>query len=111
MQKVEVKDWKRYDAPKHFDVRTLRLHSKDQTGAEKFTVGVSHFLPGGGCEMAAPPPEKVYMVLEGEITVQTPKGEEYTLKKYESIYIGPGEERALLNKTNMPCMMLVIMPA
>ena len=32
-------------------------------------VGVSHFLPGGGAGPDASPPEKVYFVLAGELTV------------------------------------------
>jgi quercetin dioxygenase-like cupin family protein len=107
MKKVELKDAKPYVAPKHFDMRALRLHNKEISGLEKFTVGLSHFLPGGGAEMAGGPTEKVYFVIQGEVTVQTPT-EEITLRPWDSIYIGPDEQRAIINKTNMPASMLVI---
>jgi quercetin dioxygenase-like cupin family protein len=107
MKKVEIKDVKPYQAPGHFGMTAMRLHGKDETGATKFWMGLSHFLPGGGAEMGATPTEKVYFVLEGEVTVITPK-EEITLRKSDSIFIGPGEERAILNKTNLPASMLVV---
>jgi quercetin dioxygenase-like cupin family protein len=107
MKKVEIKDVKPYQAPGHFAMTAMRLHGKDETGATKFWMGLSHFLPGGGAEMGATPTEKIYFVLEGEVTVVTPK-EEITLKKSDSIFIGPGEERAIINKTNLPASMLVV---
>ena len=107
MKKVEIKDVKPYQAPGHFGMTAMRLHGKDETGATRFWMGLSHFLPGGGAEMSATPTEKIYFVLEGEVTVITPK-EEITLRKSDSIFIGPGEERAILNKTNLPASMLVV---
>ncbi len=107
MKKIELKDVKPYDAAKHFAMTAMRLHGKDESGASKFWMGLSHFLPGGGAEMDATPTEKIYFVLEGEVTVQTPK-EEITLRKYDSIFIGPNEQRAIINKTNLPASMLVI---
>ena len=44
-----------YPAPGHFDVRTLRLQGADATPVKNFTVGLSVFLPAGGCEMATTP--------------------------------------------------------
>ena len=51
--------------------------------------------------MDATPTDKVYFVLEGEVTVKTPT-EEITLRPWDSIFIGPGEQRPLINKTNKP---------
>ncbi|MBP1609205.1 MAG: Cupin domain protein [Acidobacteria bacterium] len=107
MKKVEIKDVKPYQAPGHFAMTAMRLHGKDETGTTKFWMGLSHFLPGGGAEMGATATEKIYFVLEGEVTVITPK-EEITLRKWDSIFIGPGEERAIVNKSNLPASMLVI---
>jgi len=107
MKKVELKDVKPYDAAKHFNMTAMRLHGKEESGAQKFWMGLSHFLPGGGAEMDATPTEKIYFVLEGEVTVQTPK-EEITLKPWDSIFIGPGEQRAIINKTKKPASMLVV---
>ena len=107
MKKVEIKNVKPYQAPGHFAMTAMRLHGKDETGATKFWMGLSHFLPGGGAEMGSTATEKIYFVLEGEVTITTAK-EEITLKRWDSIFIGPGEERAIINKTNLPTSMLVI---
>ena len=107
MKKVRLDEVKPYEAPGHFDVSVLRLSGKDETGAEKFWVGLSHFLPGGGAEFGATPAEKYYFVLDGEITVKTEK-EEITLGPWDSVYIAPNEGRSILNKTNKPVSMLVI---
>jgi quercetin dioxygenase-like cupin family protein len=108
MKKVEIKDVKPYDAAGHFKMTAMRLHGKEESGAQKFWMGLSHFLPGGGAEMGATPTEKIYFVLKGEVTITTPDGSEIVLKKQDSIFIGPGEERAIINKTNMPASMLVV---
>ena len=107
MKKVSLTQVKPYEAPGHFDVSVLRLSGKDETGAEKFWVGLSHFLPGGGAEFGATPAEKYYFVLDGEITVKTEK-EEITLGPWDSVYIGPNEGRSIVNKTNKPVTMLVV---
>ncbi|QCX33307.1 cupin domain-containing protein [Caloramator sp. E03] len=109
MKKVEFKDVKPYKAPKHFDCSTLRLQGKDETGITKFWMGVTHFLPGGGAEYAYEdsPTEKVYVVLEGEVTVKS-KTETIVLRKYDSLFIPPFEGREIINETNMPATMLVV---
>ncbi len=107
MKKVEIKDVKPYQAPKHFNMTAMRLHGKEETGATKFWMGLSHFLPGGGAEYDESPTEKIYYVLNGEVTVKTPQ-EEITLKASDSIFIGAGEGREIINKTNLPASMLVI---
>jgi quercetin dioxygenase-like cupin family protein len=109
MEVVRLKDAKPYEAPKHVDVRTLRLQGFDASGAEKFWVGLTHFLPGGGAQHDATPIEKVYVVVEGEVTVIT-DGAEATLKPLDSCRLAPGEARSVENRTNSPASMLVVMP-
>ncbi|MBF7095596.1 cupin domain-containing protein [Alkalibacter mobilis] len=108
MKKVDFKDVKPYNAPLHFDCSTLKLHGTEETGTTKFWMGISHFLPGGGAEYAYEDSatEKVYVVLEGEVTVKF-KDSEVILKKYDSIFIEPFEGRSIINHTNMPATMLV----
>ena len=106
MRKIEVKDAKAYEAPRHFNMTALRLHGKE-SGAEKFTVGLSHFLPGGGAEYGISPVEIVYFVLEGQITIVS-NGEKTVLRQWDSIHIAPGEGREVINETNRPASMLVI---
>jgi quercetin dioxygenase-like cupin family protein len=107
MKKINLAQVKPYEAAGHFKMVALRLSGKEETGAEKFWVGMSHFLPGGGAEFGATPAEKYYFVLDGEITVKTKK-EEITLGRWDSVYIGPNEGREIINKTNKPVSMLVV---
>jgi quercetin dioxygenase-like cupin family protein len=108
MKKVELQDAKPYAPPKHFNMTALRLHGKEETGTQQLWMGLSHFLPNGGAEMDATPAEKLYFVLEGEVTVSTPDKQTYVLKAWDSLYVGPNEARAINNNTNKPASMLVI---
>jgi quercetin dioxygenase-like cupin family protein len=107
MKKVELKDVKPYEAPGHFKMTALRLHGKEETGAQRFWMGLSHFLPQGGAEFDASPLEKIYFVLEGEVTIKTEK-EEIVLRPWDSVYIGANEGRSIINNTNRPASMLVV---
>jgi glyoxylate utilization-related uncharacterized protein len=109
MKKVRLDEVKPYEAPGHFGMVAMRLSGKEETGAQKFWVGMSHFLPGGGAEYAYEdsPMEKFYFVLDGEITVKTKK-EEFVLGPMEGIFMAPNEGREIINKTNKPVTMLVV---
>ncbi len=72
-------------------------------------MGLSVFLPAGGCEMSTTPLEKVYVVIEGEVTIVTDSGEA-TLGPLDSVYLAPNEARAIENRTNRAASMLVVMP-
>jgi len=109
MQVVRLADAKAYEAPGHFGCRTLRLQGFDASGAKAFHVGLSHFLPAGGCEHSSSPIEKVYVVTEGEVTIVTDAGEA-TLGPYDSIHLAPDEARSIENRTNRPASMLTILP-
>jgi quercetin dioxygenase-like cupin family protein len=109
MEVTRIGEARPYEAPKHFDMVGLRLQGWDASSAESFWVGLSHFLPGGGVEMDATPLEKVYVMLDGEVTVTTDDGET-TLRQYDSCRLAPGEARAIVNRTNRPASMLVAMP-
>lgn len=110
MIKRSLNDLESYDAAGHFGMTAMRIHGKEETGAEKFWVGLSTFLPGGGAEYAYEdnPLEKVYYVLEGEMTVRDKNGEVYVIHKDESISFPPNEGRYLINESNLPARMLVI---
>jgi glyoxylate utilization-related uncharacterized protein len=110
MIKRTIEELKPYDAPGHYKMTAMRIHGKEETGAEKFWIGISTFLPGGGAEYAYEdnPLEKVYYVLDGEITVADKSGNEFVVHKDESISFKPNEGRYLDNKSNRPATMLVI---
>lgn len=110
MIKKTLKDATVYSAAGHHGCTCMRYHGKEETGAVNFWVGMSTFLPGGGAEYAYEdnPLEKVYYVLEGEMTVTDKDGNEYVIHKDESISFPPNEGRYLENKGKLPARMLVI---
>jgi len=104
-------DVKTYDAPNHRACSTLRLFGAEAGGTQSLIVGISHFLPGGGAGPDASPPDKVYFVLAGELTVIV-GGKETVLKKHDSCFIGRHESREIVNRGNEVCSILVsIAPA
>jgi mannose-6-phosphate isomerase-like protein (cupin superfamily) len=109
MQVVRIGDAQEYDAPSHFGMSALRLQGWNLSDSQGFWVGLSHFLPGGGVTREAGELEKVYVVLEGEVTVVTDDGET-TLRRLDSCYIPPGEARAIENRTKLPASMLTVLP-
>jgi quercetin dioxygenase-like cupin family protein len=109
MQVTRIDAAEPYEAPKHIDMRALRLQGFDASPSENFWVGLSHFLPGGGAESDATPLEKVYVVTDGVVTVLTDDGE-HELRPLDSCYLEPGERRSIENRTNRPASMLVVMP-
>ena len=109
MHLTRLGDAQAYEAPKHFDMRGLRLQGFDASPAEGFWVGLSCFLPGGGAEPDASPLEKVYVVLEGEVTVVTDEAKT-ELGPLDSCYLKAGERRSIVNNTNRPASMIVVMP-
>ena len=100
----------RYDAPKHFDMRSLRLQGFDVSASKFAWVGLSHFLPQGGAQMDAGPLEKIYVVLSGEITIELGDGSRQVLRPLDSCHIPGGEPRAIRNDGNAVATMLVVMP-
>lgn len=96
-----------YAAPGHHGMTAFALQGREVTANEHFWVGLSMFLPGGGAEEAASATEKVYVVLEGEITVVT-EAETVGLKPMDSCRIAPGESRAIENRGHDVAKMLVI---
>lgn len=99
-----------YEAPNHHGVRSLRLQGTEAGGPQGFTVGLSHFLPGGGAGPDASPLEKVYVVLSGVMTVIA-GGQEQVIGPLDSCCIGPNVTREIVNRGNDVVTMLVVMPS
>ncbi|MBE6914880.1 MAG: cupin domain-containing protein [Ruminococcaceae bacterium] len=110
MIKRSYKDLEPYFPAGHFGVTCKRYHGKDETGAEKFWIGISEFEPGGGADWAYDdnPLEKVYFILEGEMTVTDKDGNKCVMGPMESISFPPNEGRGLKNESDKPAKMLVI---
>lgn len=98
-----------YEAPNHHGVRSLRLQGAEAGGPQAFTLGLSHFLPGGGAGPDASPLEKAYVVLSGTMTVIA-GGQERALGPMDSCWIGPNVTREVVNRGNDVVTMLVVMP-
>lgn len=96
-----------YAAPGHFGMTAFRLQGQDASPNRSFWCGLSRFEPGGGAERSSSALERVYVVIEGCMTVTTDDGER-DLLPLDSCRIAPGEARALVNRTDAPVTMLVI---
>ena len=99
----------KYEAPGHFDVRTTRLHNPADVNGGTIVNGLSHFLPGGGADVAPANFEMIYYIISGEMTVEMEDGQKYCLKKGDSVHMGKGTGRASLNTGITAAQMLVIM--
>lgn len=109
MHVKKFEDAQPYEAPNHRDVVGLRLQGFEEGGPTNQWIGLSQFLPGGGAGPDSTPFEKVYVIVEGEMTVMVGE-EEVTLKKFDSCTIPPNEIRTIENKRNDVCTMMVVIP-
>ena len=71
MKVNRLADLQEYEASGHFDMKGFRLQGFDASDAENFWTGLSYFLPGGGTTHTATPLEKVYVGIEGNLTIVT----------------------------------------
>ena len=99
-------DAKSYEAPNHRGVYGLRLQGFEEGGPINHWIGYSQFLPGGGAGPDGPPVERVYVVLEGEMTVIV-DCKENVLRALDSCSIPAGQTREIINRSNHVCKMLV----
>lgn len=109
MQVTRHQEAKQYPARNHHEMVAFRLQGGEASTTDSLWVGLSLFLPGGSADHGSAPSEKVYVVLEGEITVIF-NGQEVTLGALDSILIEANEERAVVNRSNDICKMLVVSP-
>jgi len=98
---------KAYDVPDHFGMTAMRLQGEGVSSLKDSWVGLSTFLPGGGAETGAAPTGKVYVVIEGSMTVTTVEGDT-VLHANDSCFLPPNTERSIVNNTNHVVRMLVI---
>ncbi len=109
MRVKKFADAKPYDAVNHRGNLGLRLQGFEPGGPANQWVGLSYFLPGGGAGPDSTPFEKVYVVMEGEMTVII-GGAETVLHKLDSCTIAPNEAREIVNRGNSVCTMVVVVP-
>jgi uncharacterized cupin superfamily protein len=108
MEVTRAADAPAYEPVRHHDVTAWRLQGFDASGTTLFWVGLSRYEPGARAERDASATEKVYVVLEGELTVITDAGEA-VLGPLDSCYLARGEPRAVENRSGSRASMLVLM--
>ncbi len=109
MHLKRFEDAQPYEAPNHFACHGLRLQGFEENGPTNQWVGLSQFLPGGGAGPDSTPFEKVYVVLDGEMTVIV-DDQETVLGPMDSCTIPANEVRKIENRNNTICKMLVVIP-
>lgn len=98
-----------YDAPGHHDMHLVRLQGREAGPADTVWIGVSTLEPGGGTTLDASNVEKMYVVLDGEVTISNGREEE-RLQQWDSCRISPNEARQLRNDTLGLAKILLVMP-
>ena len=103
---VRKSDAYAYEAPGHYNMLPTRLHNPEDVNDGKLVVGLSHFLPGGGCQFGNNPMESVYYIISGEMTLTTDDGET-VLHEGDTFHCGPGTNKGIQNNGTETCKMLV----
>ena len=102
---------KPYTAKGHdVTIHTMHLQHKSMGCEAPYWIGNSYYLPGAKAEMSASPLDKIYIILDGQLTIELGNGEIIKLNKGDSIWIGQDEARAIRNETTAVASMLVVMP-
>lgn len=107
MRVTRIADAEPFAPVGHEGVGPVRLQGGSNTPTEKFTVALSHYLPGGEAQLAPQDAETVYVLLSGEL-VMAADGAEETLVANDSVHFTEGTLRTVQNRTNLPASMLVI---
>jgi quercetin dioxygenase-like cupin family protein len=96
-----------YVARAHHDVATMRLQGQEAGPTERFWVGLSYYLPGGGADESPAAEETVYVVLEGALVI-TADGRTEEIGPLDSVHIPKGTVRRVDNRSARPATLLVI---
>lgn len=110
MEVTRFNDAEVYHPPLHHGCTALRMQGFEASGADFAWAGLSHILPGGGADMDAGPLGKIYVVVEGKVTVRLADGTAETLEPFDSCFIPAGEAREVRNHGNAVASMIVVMP-
>jgi quercetin dioxygenase-like cupin family protein len=96
-----------YVAPAHHGVATTRLQGHEAGPTERFWVGLSYYLPGGGADESPASEETVYVVLDGTLVVQA-DGRDEEIGPLDSVHLAKGTVRRVDNRSSRPATLLVI---
>ncbi len=101
-----------YEAPNHIDMECLRLQGKEAGPSAQMWMALNRLEPGGQTGLDPSPIEKLYFVVEGEVTMVGQIGEQTqreTLRLHDSARFAPGESRQLVNETDRAAKVLLVM--
>ena len=110
MDVVKFADAPHYTAPDHEAIVARRLQGGEASPADFAMVGHSSFPVGATIPMGAGTFGKVYVVTQGALTVEQADGVQHVLHPGDSIFIAPGEARAMRNDSGAPAAMIVVTP-
>lgn len=110
MHLTRICDAVQYTAARHSGVCALRLQGAEVSPAAGFWCGLSYYLPGARAEESAGAAERVYVCLEGNLTVRCEAAEE-VLGPLDSCHVAVGERRSIENTSNKVATLLVIVGA
>lgn len=94
-----------YDAPAHVNVDTRRIQGLEAGPSDAFWVGISEYPPGGIAGPSEVKAETVYVVLDGEFTLDCDGT--HVLGKHDSVRFVQGEHRTLVNNSDANATLLV----
>ena len=107
MKVVRKNEGTHYDAPNHWGCWPMRQHGKDESGATKVWTAMVSFLPEGGGEDNGLPAERIYYVLQGQLTLKS-GDQEVTLYEGDSVFCPAGEPGKYWNSGTTPGVNLII---
>jgi mannose-6-phosphate isomerase-like protein (cupin superfamily) len=113
MHITRIDEAKTYQANNHDNMTCLRLQGKEASPCHQMWMGMSVFEPGGQTGLDGSDVEKIYFVVEGEITVfcESASGEksEVVLGPNDSCVFLIGEKRQLKNLSNQVAKVVLVM--
>lgn len=102
-----------YQAPNHIDMRCLRLQGHAASDTRQMWMGLSLIEPGGRTALDGSAIEKLYFVVEGEVRMvgesATGERQSHLLGPRDSCVFAPGEKRQLINESDRPAAVLLVM--
>ena len=115
MHITRFQDAKTYQAPNHDDMTCYRLQGKEAGPCNSMWMGMSVLEPGGQTGLDGSTAEKIYFVVEGEVTVFSESHDgaksQGILQKNDSCVFLSGEKRQLKNLSNQIAKVILIMQA
>jgi quercetin dioxygenase-like cupin family protein len=98
-----------YEPPGHLGVTALQLHGPGFDEAAT-AIAIGGFPPGATAEQSSSDLERLYVMLEGRLTISTDE-QEVVLGRLDSCRIASGEGRRMRNDTDQNATVLVIAAA